>query len=306
MRTLALLLPPLAFSFACAGILGGDTGVDSAAEVEDCKWFRDQDGDGFGDPDKAEKSCEKPSGYVRDGTDCDDDDASVNPEEVEVCDSVDADENCNGVADEEDEGLVLTIWYADTDNDSYGDPEATEAVCDQPDGFVDNADDCDDTDRKINPDGLEVCDGAGGDEDCDGDIDSDDATMAETDLPTWYRDSDSDGYGDPDGITKEQCDEPSGYAITDDDCDDSDRNVNPGESEVCGNGVDDNCNNASGSKTTSSAAATFLGQGTSAYTGQTVDSAGDFNGDGNDDLLIGAYGGSSNKGQVFVMFGGGF
>lgn len=40
--------------------------------------------------------------------------------------------------------------------------------------------------------------------------------------------------------------------------------------------------------------------------GGALDIGGDLNGDGNDDLLIGAYSGSSSKGQVFVMFGGGF
>jgi hypothetical protein len=42
-------------------------------------WHRDADGDGFGDPDEIESACEPPTGYVADGTDCDDTDPRVNP-----------------------------------------------------------------------------------------------------------------------------------------------------------------------------------------------------------------------------------
>jgi Putative metal-binding motif len=48
----------------------------------------------------------------------------------------------------------------------------------------------------------------------------------EYDGPCW--DLDGDGYGD------ERC----GL----DDCDDADSGVNPGQSEICGNDIDDNCN----------------------------------------------------------------
>jgi photosystem II stability/assembly factor-like uncharacterized protein len=40
-----------------------------------------------------------------------------------------------------------TLWYADTDGDTYGDPDAEFATCDlPPPGYVSNSDDCDDTD----------------------------------------------------------------------------------------------------------------------------------------------------------------
>ncbi len=55
-------------------------------------------------------------------------------------------------------------YYADRDGDSYGSPELTAVDCEAPEGFVDNMLDCDDTDTRVNPDGIELCDGL--DNDC--------------------------------------------------------------------------------------------------------------------------------------------
>lgn len=59
-------------------------------------------------------------------------------------------------------------------------------------------------------------------------------------------DEDDDNDGCPDGIDPYQfawsADGDGDDYGSDCDCDDSDPNVNPGEAEVCGNGIDDNCN----------------------------------------------------------------
>src|SRR5262249_35077396 len=68
--------------------------------------------------------------------DCNDGDATINPDAKEICDGVDND-CANGI----DDG-VTTPFYADTDADGYGAGKATDA-CEAPKGFVDNADDCD-------------------------------------------------------------------------------------------------------------------------------------------------------------------
>jgi hypothetical protein len=60
-----------------------------------------------------------------------------------------------------------TTYYADADNDGYGDADNPIEACSQPDGYVPNDDDCDDTNDKIHPNGVEIC-GNGIDEDCDG------------------------------------------------------------------------------------------------------------------------------------------
>lgn len=303
------LLPLLAFSLACTGILGGDSADTAGGDAETCVWYRDQDGDGFGDPDKKEPGCEQPSGYVADDNDCDDEDPGTNPDGTERCDDADADEDCDGDADEDDDSVELTRWYADTDGDGYGDPDAVERACDQPEDHVENADDCDDTDRKINPDGQEVCDGEGGDEDCDGLIDSDDDSMASSPLPTWYDDDDGDGYGDPDGTTKKQCDSPgSDWAVNDEDCDDGNRNVNPGESEACGNGVDDNCNGSAdgcqltGALSLSSADVRISGS-SGAMLGTAICGGGDIDEDGKDDIVAYAYH-TTSVGGAYAFYGG--
>jgi hypothetical protein len=54
-------------------------------------WFADSDGDGHGDPAISVDACGAPSGYVASADDCDDTDASVNPDAAEVCNAVDDD-----------------------------------------------------------------------------------------------------------------------------------------------------------------------------------------------------------------------
>jgi hypothetical protein len=61
-------------------------------------FYRDADGDGYGDVADTIEACTVPSGYVTDTTDCDDSDDSANPNEAELCDSVDND--CDGDIDE--------------------------------------------------------------------------------------------------------------------------------------------------------------------------------------------------------------
>jgi hypothetical protein len=78
---------------------------DCDGEIDDGlvqTWYEDSDGDGFGDPDSAFDACDPPAVYVLDGGDCDDTDASVNPDASEVCDDADVDEDCDGDADEAD------------------------------------------------------------------------------------------------------------------------------------------------------------------------------------------------------------
>ena len=65
-------------------------------------FYQDSDGDGFGGSTTIQ-SCTQPSGYVVQGGDCDDSDATINPNEVEVCDGID--NNCDGVVDG---GLTLS------------------------------------------------------------------------------------------------------------------------------------------------------------------------------------------------------
>ena len=48
-------------------------------------WFRDSDGDGYGDPDTATHACVMPEGMVLDSLDCDDTDEASHPSAPETC-----------------------------------------------------------------------------------------------------------------------------------------------------------------------------------------------------------------------------
>jgi len=153
---------------------------------------------------------------------------------------VSIDDDCNGLSDDADPGLdadTAITWYADIDSDHYGDPDNTTATCLQPTGYVADSSDCDDRDADVNPDGFEVC--GGGDEDCDGYEDDDDPTISYASDEVWYVDSDGDGYGDASGTAVESCASVTGSAPNDDDCDDSDAEIHPGATEICGGGDED-------------------------------------------------------------------
>jgi len=61
----------------------------------------------------------------------------------------------------------------------------------------------------------------------------------------WYPDADADTYGVSTGSILTACEPPAGYADRRFDCNDSNASINPGATEICGNGVDDNCDGVS-------------------------------------------------------------
>ncbi|MBU1171666.1 MAG: hypothetical protein KKD44_19100 [Proteobacteria bacterium] len=62
-------------------------------------WYRDSDGDGYGDPETSTEASLRPDGYVADNTDPNDANATIYPDSREICgDSVDND--LNGLIDE--------------------------------------------------------------------------------------------------------------------------------------------------------------------------------------------------------------
>lgn len=61
-------------------------------------FYRDADGDGFGNPATRVETCTPEPGYVDNGLDCNDNSADINPDAPEVCDFVDND--CDDRIDE--------------------------------------------------------------------------------------------------------------------------------------------------------------------------------------------------------------
>ena len=76
--------------------------------------------------------------------------AADEPQE-EICDELDND--CDGVVD----NGVKTTFYRDRDDDGFGNLGEFIESCAPPDGYVRNSDDCNDNERDIRPNALEVC-----------------------------------------------------------------------------------------------------------------------------------------------------
>ena len=197
----------------CDGVVDDDTTV--------VNWYRDGDGDGFGDPRTVLRSCAQPMepgstiAYTLIPFDCDDAQLSVNLAAPEICDGRDND--CNGRAD-------FLIAGSDTeDDDRDGSPD----IACSPGG------DCRDTDARTYPGAPELCDDR--DNDCDGVADDG------TSIQAWYLDGDADGQGSDVSAPIMSCPPIVGRATTRGDCDDADATRRAGVTEIC-NGIDDDCN----------------------------------------------------------------
>ena len=79
-------------------------------------FYRDADGDGYGNPATSTQACAQPAGYVSNNQDCNDAKATIYPGAPELCDGLD--NNCNGQIDE----IAGNTYYRDADGDGYGNP----------------------------------------------------------------------------------------------------------------------------------------------------------------------------------------
>ena len=134
---------------------------------------------------------------------------------------------------------TATTWYADSDEDGFGDPLAVVSACSAPTGYVEDSTDCDDNDENVGGPVLWFFDG---DEDEFGDpsnslaacsqpsgyvadsTDCDDNDENVGGPVLWFFDGDEDEFGDPSNSLA-ACSQPSGYVVDSTDCDDNDEDI---------------------------------------------------------------------------------
>lgn len=274
-----------------------DESIDNDA-LDALTWYGDADSDSYGDVTSVTAACDQPFGFVYDASDCDDADALVNPVAGEICDAID--NNCDGIVD--DDAVDKSTWYADADADGYGDVAATALACDSPLAYVSNASDCDDTNANTYSGASDVFDGAVND--CDAtataegpfDITSGyprlvgeqagDALSYTAHLLPYVGDINDDGSGDflvSASETTRSTLSSSGitYAISVD--------------ALAGFSGDNDIG--------SIAFATWTGDEVNARIGSTLSAAGDTDGDGNPDFVIGAPFIVNGTGEAYLIRG---
>jgi hypothetical protein len=172
------------------------------------------------------------------------------------------------------------MYYADADNDGYGNAQISISTCNVTAGYVTSNSDCNDNSLQVNPGAVEVCNN-NIDDNCNAQIDENCIVLgctnstacnynpgANTDdgscvLPVaeicnglddncnnqvdegltfmdYYIDQDQDGYGTV--LFGNFCQAPmEAYVALNGDCNDADNSIAPNLSESC-NSIDDNCN----------------------------------------------------------------
>ena len=206
-----------------------DNQIDEDTALDTIAFYADFDNDGHGNPNNISYACNLPDNHVTVGDDCDDANNLRSPSQLEDCDGIDND--CDEEIDEENftEG---TLYYFDSDNDGYGNPEMSMMACSVPIGYRENADDCDDNDDDNYLDADELCDGI--DNDCDGEVDND-----TVDSLSYYIDLDGDGFGTVDSLT-EGCTLPENASLNAGDCDDDNDMRYENAVEICDE-IDNDC-----------------------------------------------------------------
>jgi hypothetical protein len=198
--------------------------------------WRDADGDSYGDANQPSCRCQAAGGWVANALDCDDSRSASRPGAPELCNGLD--DNCNSVVDDPD-AQGCTTWLKDADADGAGVPTLTQCLCAPVAPYTATAGtaaDCDDANPDVRPGKTEVCNDV--DDNCDGMTDP----AGTTGCVNYWEDADADTYGKNTDLPQCLCRSAGTRTATrSGDCNDANANVNPGKSEVCANGLDDNC-----------------------------------------------------------------
>lgn len=250
----------------------------------------DRDGDGIIDeldafPDNPNESVDTDNDGTGDNGDCDDAHADISPNATDTCgDGVDQD--CSGA------DLLCDI----------SPPPPAEPLDRDDDGYTTTTD-CNDDDATIHPDAVEgIADGI--DQNCDA-------------RELCYLDNDSDGVRPDGGATISSTDlictgaREASLTTPAGDCNDANATIHPGATEICNDGVDQNCDDLPtpcglyGALTTDSADLSFFGTRAGAEAGYALAIADNLNGDAFPDLIIGApfdILGGIDSGTTFILY----
>jgi len=305
----------------CDGVDTDCNGVtDDATALDALRWYLDADGDGYGTELTSTMACEQPSGFVSNTEDCDDGDAAAYPGGEEIWyDGVDQD--CDGANDWDQDGddsrhedhgggdcddlnpdinpYEVDTWYDGVDSDCDGWSDYDQDL-DGHDAEAYGGDDCDDTRDLVSPSLTEACNYY--DDDCDGLEDADDPDLD----PECYADDDGDGWGDADAPAT-TCTCAPGWVEDSSDCDDDDYDVNPLAADADGDGADDDCDGvADDERWLDESDYGLLGASSQDEAGFSVAGAGDLDGDGWLDLLVGGlgiHGVVTDGGGAYVVLG---
>ncbi len=176
-------------------------------------YYKDGDGDGYGDPNRTRAATSRPVGYVTNNRDLDDGnqwitniapryfyrdkdgDTFGNPAVRVYRSARPTGYVTNNTDCDDNKGWVRPnlVWYQDYDRDGYGNKNIVKRQCYRPSGYVDNHTDLNDRAALI------------------------------TNIPPkyYYKDGDGDGFG-LENIRIYSSEQPTGYADKSGDCDDGD------------------------------------------------------------------------------------
>ncbi|MCK6526380.1 FG-GAP-like repeat-containing protein [Myxococcota bacterium] len=228
--------------------------------------------------------------------DCDDTDPGVHPGAGETCDGVDQD--CDGVID--GGAADAATWFLDWDGDGRGDGGSSVAACAAPPGWVGDSTDCDDSDPRAFPGAWEgPLDGA--DQDCAPGDDPASLSIAgavfEGEFPGDLAGAAVASAGDVDGDGIDDVLIASTFADS----------LDGSYSDVGRVYLFLAADLAAGFPFTPAGAhAVLAGSSAGAMAGKAIGTAGDLDGDGLDEVVVGAPGedsGGDGAGMVYVVWG---